>query len=385
MTLAAGYVLCLMGVALVLFALDFLRIDVVALILLLLLTVPGRWIPGLLTPEQALSGFGSETIMVLIALFILTAGVVKTGVVERLGLRLAALGGTRPVAFSRLIILSAGVISAFVSNTLTTAVFVPVVIGASRRAKVPASKLLMPLAFASILTGTITVIGTSTNLVVSGQLPLYGQEPLGFFEMAPVGIAIGILGLVYLLFLAPRLIPDRGAGEETKAADARKFRTELVVAAKSPLAGKTLAQLRLGDLLSLFVVSVRSRSKKPRTNDALREGDELVIEGSSQDILSVKDLTGMDIKPDVKLTEAGAKTEDTRIVEAMVLPRSGLVGRTLAGAGHTRPRARTRNNANRRGRSQEDRWIHGVSPQGLAALAGQICYLTASARPTALL
>ena len=98
MTLAAGYVLCLMGVALVLFALDFLRIDVVALILLLLLTVPGRWIPGLLTPEQALSGFGSETIMVLIALFILTAGVVKTGVVERLGLRLAALGGTRPRA-----------------------------------------------------------------------------------------------------------------------------------------------------------------------------------------------------------------------------------------------------------------------------------------------
>lgn len=333
MTLAIAYVLCLMVVALVLFALDFLRVDVVALILLLLLTVPGRWIAGLLTPEQALAGFGSETIMVLIALFILTEGVVKTGVVERLGLRLAALGGARPAAFSRWIVLSAGAISAFVSNTLTTAVFVPVVIGASRRAKIPASKLLMPLAFASILMGTITVIGTSTNLVVSGQLPRYGQEPLGFFEMAPVGIVIAIVGLAYLLLLAPRLIPDRGGEEATKASGARQFRTELVVTAKSPVAGKTLAQLRLGDILSLFVVQVRRRSKrKPHLHDTLREGDELVIEGSSQDILSVKDLTGVDIKPDVELTEAGAKGQDTRIVEAMVLPRSPLVGQTLAGA-----------------------------------------------------
>lgn len=333
MTLAVAYVLCLMVVALVLFAQDSLRVDVVALILVLLLTVPERWIPGLLTPEQALAGFGNETIMVLIGLFILTAGVVKTGVVERIGLRMAALGRTRPVAFSRFLLLSAATISAFVSNTLTTAVFVPIVIGASRRAKLHSSKLLMPLAFASILTGTITVIGTSTNLIVSGQLPRHGLEPLGFFEMAPVGGAIAVIGLLYLLFLAPRLIPDRGAAYAEKPLDARQFRTELVVTEKSPLAGKSLAQLRLGDILSLFVVNVRRRSKsRPRRDDKLREGDELVIEGSSQDILSVKDLAGVDIKPDVEMKEPGVKTLDTRIVEAMVLPRSPLVGRTLANA-----------------------------------------------------
>ncbi len=333
MTLAIAYVLCLMLLALVLFALDFLRVDVVALILLLLLTVPGRWIPGLLTPAEALAGFGSETIMVLIALFILTAGVIKTGVVERIGLRLASLGSSRPVAFSRAIVLAAGTISAFVSNTLTTAVFVPVVIGASRRAKVPAAKLLMPLAFASILTGTMTVIGTSTNLVVSGRLPEYGMARLGFFEMAPVGGAIAVLGMIDHPFLAPRLIPDRGAADPAAADASRQFRSEVVVTEKSPFAGKTLSQLRLGDVLSLFVVNVRRRSKrKAHSSDQLHAGDELVIEGSSQDILSVKDVAEIDIKSDVELAGKSTTKDDTRIVEAMVLPRSPLVGRTLADA-----------------------------------------------------
>jgi di/tricarboxylate transporter len=333
MTLAIGYVLALMLVTLVLFASDALRVDVVALIVLLSLTIPSKWIPGLLSADEALAGFGSDTIVVLIALFVLTAGVIKTGVVERIGLRLASLGSSRPVAFSRCIILAAGMVSAFVSNTLTTAVFLPLVIGASGRAKIPASKLLMPLAFASILTGTITVIGTSTNLVVSGQLDKYGLAQLGFFELAPVGGAIAFVGMLYLLFVAPRLIPDRGAADAKKPAAGRTYRSEIVVTKKSPLAGKTLAQLRLGDVLSLFVVNIRRSTRRilhPWQTDELREGDELVIEGSAQDILSVKDVTGIDIKSDAELTSD--KTSDTRMVEAMVVPRSPLVGRSLRAA-----------------------------------------------------
>jgi di/tricarboxylate transporter len=332
MPLAAAYTLGLMVLALALFASDRLRVDVIALIILLLLTIPRVWIPELLTADEALAGFGSDTIMILIGLFVLTAGIIKTGVVERLGLRLASLGSTRPVAFSRFIILAAAFVSAFVSNTLTTAVFLPLVIGASQRASLPASKLLMPLAFASILTGTLTVIGTSTNLVVSGQMDEYGLAPLRFFELAPVGGCIAVVGLAYLLFLAPRLIPDRGPADDAAPKESRRYLSEVVVTRKSPLAGKTLGELRLGDVLSLLVVSIRRSTRRilhPWQTHELREGDELVIEGRAEDILSVKDLAGMAIKPEEKLTADEKPKANTRMVEAMVLPRSPLVGSTL--------------------------------------------------------
>ncbi|HUR29673.1 MAG TPA: SLC13 family permease, partial [Planctomycetota bacterium] len=334
MTLAGAYVLGLTVFALALFASDRLRVDVAALILLLLLTIPEPWIPGLLTAKEALSGFGSETIVVLIALFVLTEGVIRTGVVERLGLRMATLGGAQhPGAFSRGILLTAAGVSTFISNTLTTAIFLPLVIGASRRMKLPASKLLMPLAFATILTGTMTVIGTSTNLVVTGYLAREGLRPLGFFEMAPVGGVIAVLGMLYLLFLAPRLLPDRRT-PESSGHPARQFAAEVVVQKDSSFVGKTLEQLRLAEVLDLIVIGVRRSTRRLLQLDAqdvLLEGDELVVQGRARDILSVKDVAGLDIKSEVKHEPRTAKEESSRMVEALVLPRSALVGRTLGG------------------------------------------------------
>lgn len=334
MTLEIGYLFLLLAVGLGLFASDRLRIDVVALILLLALTIP-----KVITPAQALAGFGSETILVLIALFVMTEGIIRTGVVERLGLRLASLGSTRPVLFSRFLIIAVTVVSSFVSNTVTTAVFLPIVVGAAARAQIPASKLLMPVAFGSILSSGVTLIGTSTNLVVSGQLPRLGMEPLGFFEMAHVGVACSILGLVYLVTWAPRLIPDRGADEPSQEAVARTYFAEVVIPGDSPLAGKALVDGRFSDAVDLRVVGVRRGTRgllAPEAAGELQPGDELVIAGRAQDILSVKDVQGIDIKPDVELAaqeeteeEEGEKKEPARMVEALVLPRSRLVGRTL--------------------------------------------------------
>jgi len=332
MTLAIAYILVLTLVALVLFASDLMRVDVVALILLLLLTIPQPWIPELLTAKEALAGFGNVTIVVLISLFVLTEGVTRTGVVERLGLRLASFGGKRPKAFSRLILVSAAAISAFVSNTLTTAVFLPLVIGASRRAKLAASKLLMPLAFATILTGTMTVIGTSTNVVVSGLMFQWGMKPLGFFEMAPVGAVIAVLGMIYLLVFAPRMLPDHGVDEIAGSGNARQFSAEVLVTARSTLAGKTLAQLRLGDVMDLIVVGVRRSTQRilhPWSSAKLREGDELIVEGRASSILSVKDVAGMEIKPELKHAGENLADDDSRMVEAMVHPRSSMIGKTL--------------------------------------------------------
>ena len=189
-------------------------IDIVGLLLLL-------GLDGSRDPEPAAgpdAGFGSETIFVLIGLFVLTAGIRETGVIERLGLRLAAFGSDRPVALTRMLITSATAMSAFISNTITTAVLLPITVGSAKRAgDLSVAKVLMPLAFASILAGSITVIATSTNLVISGELPsLWDWRRSAFFELAPVGIGLTVAGLLYLLFVAPRFIPDRFKGDRSR-------------------------------------------------------------------------------------------------------------------------------------------------------------------------
>src|ERR1700741_2992594 len=175
MTWQIGSVLILLAVGLVLFSKEMFPVDVTALILLLLLVCPPF---GVLEPAEALAGFGSETIITLVGLFVVTAGVTRTGVVERFGLRVAGLARDHPTALTRMLLVGVTVVSGFLSNTVTTAAMLPLAIGAARRASIPASKVLMPLAFASILSGGVTLISTSTNLVVSGELPKFGLEPI---------------------------------------------------------------------------------------------------------------------------------------------------------------------------------------------------------------
>jgi di/tricarboxylate transporter len=327
MTWEAGYVLAVLVAALILFSRDAIPLDVTALVVLLLLVLP-----GVLTPPEALAGFGSETIVVLISLFVLTAAVTRTGVVERVGLRLALLVKRHPNVLTRALLAVVTGISAFLSNTVCTAVFLPLAIGSARRAKMPVSKLLMPLAFASILSSGITVISTSTNLVVSGELPKYGLAPIGFFEMAQPALVITGLGLVYLMFVAPRLIPDRDVGDVLESYNLRKYISEVVIAPGSSLAGKSLGESRLGEALDLVVVGLRRGEKRvlaPRPTMVLHEGDVLLVEGRAEDILLVKDASGLEIKPDFKLSDPDLVSEEVRMVEAMVLPRSRLVGRSL--------------------------------------------------------
>ena len=331
MTPEIGYLLGLIVVALVLFATEVLSIDIVGLVLLLALTVP-----GILSPEQALSGFGSETIFVLIGLFVLTGGIAKTGVVERIGLRLASFGSDRPQLLTRLLVTSATAMSAFISNTVTTAMLLPLTVGSAKRAGISVSKVLMPLAYASILAGSITVIATSTNLVISGELPSYGLERIGFFELAPVGIGLTLVGLVYLLFLAPPLIPDRFKENRLATYGLRRYISEIVVPAGSKLAGQSLTESKLGETLAVTVLGVKrgeTRDLSPRGNVVLEEGDVLLIEGDAEDILAVKDVMGIDIHTGFKAADPDLESDEVRMVEAMVMPDSQWVRKSPRGAG----------------------------------------------------
>jgi len=328
-TFEIGYVLALLFVSLVLFASDKLSVDVVGLIILLALAIP-----RVLTPQEALSGFGDDTILMLISLFVLTGGIVRTGVVERAGLWLAGKGGKNPAGLTRMILIATAAVSSFLSNTVTTAVFLPIMIGVARRSATALSRVLMPLAFASILAGSVTLIGTSTNLVVSSQLPRYGLAPIGFFELTPVGLGITVLGLLYLFFVAPKLVPDRGQREMTDKYDLRRYLSEAQIQPGSRLAGKTLSESQLGSAMNLNVVGIvrdEKRNLAPGPQETLRENDILIIEGKAEDILSVKDAGGIEIRADVKsaLSDGDLQSEQIRMREAMVLPRSQFAYRTL--------------------------------------------------------
>ncbi|EYB68386.1 citrate transporter [Deinococcus phoenicis] len=313
--------LILFVAALVLFATEWLPVDVTALLLLGALLAL-----GLLSPKAAFAGFGSDTVLTLASLFILTRVLLRAGVIEWVGQTLARRARNAGGMIRGMLSAVAGV-SAFTSNTATTAVFLPVVTGLARRAGIAPSRVLMPLAFSSILGGTITVIGTSTNLVVSGALPATGLKPLGFFELAWVGLPVAVVGLLYLFFVAPRLLPAQDAALEESL---RAYLADLTVAPGSPLAGQTLRETGLGRDHGLTVVAVRRGSDTlyaPGPDFRVQEDDTLAVEGPPDRILTGKSTLGVFSKSEQKLQADG--TAPVRLVEAVVLPGSPLTGRTL--------------------------------------------------------
>lgn len=331
MTSEIGLLLFIIAVSLVLFAFEWVSADVVALGVLLSLILT-----GLLPTDQAFAGFGSDAVMLILGLLILTAALTRTGVVDMAGRAIIRQGGDNPNRLLTIVVIAAAVLGAFMSNTASTAFFVPIVIGLANRLRVSASRLLMPLAFASILTSSVTLISTSTNIIVSNLMTRSGERPMGMFELAPVGIPIAIVGLIYMLTLGRRLIPDR-----TKAADTdngnfgmRQYLTEVIVLPESPLIGKTLAESALGKELDLNVVRVVREKKRyiiPQGSTMLQEGDVLMVEGQREEILRVKETAGLDIKADFKLADPDLPEEEIRLIEAIILPRSPLIGRTLKG------------------------------------------------------
>lgn len=330
MTLSIATVLILLLVALVLFGTERIPIDVVTI-----LVVIGLVLTRVLSPAEAFAGFGNDIIITISGLFILTGGLVKTGVVDLVGRRLHRVSGGSEFRLTVLIMFTAAACASVMKNTTTTAMFVPVVLGLAERAKVQPSKLLMPLAFGAILGGTCTLIGTSTNLAVSGAMTRYNLEPFTMFELTPVGIAIVVVGMIYMLLVGLRLLPARGATDSlADAYHIREYMSEVVVLDTSPLVGQTLAEANLSQSLDLAVVGIlRGKQGRiaPRADERVLAGDLLLVQGRIEDILRVKNEAGIEIKADFKLSDNDLETGGVELFEAMVLRGSNLVGRTLKG------------------------------------------------------
>ena len=206
MSLSIIILIIIIIASLILFSIETLPAEVIALGVMLSLILT-----GILPPAQAFQGFGSDTAIMILGLLILTAALVRTGIIQKISRQILKTVGDSKTRLYWVIMGSAGILSAFMSNTATSAFFTPMTIGLSRKFKIPPSKLLMSLAFAAILASSVTLVGTSTNLVVSGLLQQHGMDSLGMFELTPVGVPILIVGLVLAPF-STTLLAALGVG-----------------------------------------------------------------------------------------------------------------------------------------------------------------------------
>lgn len=333
MTFEIGLLIGIICLCVVFFSLEWISADVIALCVVVTLVVT-----KLLPADKAFAGFGSDTVITMLGLLILTASLLRTGVMDLVGRTILKYTGENPLNLLIVIMVTAAMLSAFMSNTASTAFFIPIVIGIADRAKISASKFLMPLAFSSILTSSVTLISTSTNLVVSGLMQKYDHpklEAMGMFELAPVGVPIAVVGLIYMFFIGRHLIPNRTQpGDLIGEFGVRPYLAEVMVLEKSNLAGKTLEQAALGrdlDITVLQVIREKTKHLLPRGDLVLQAGDVLLVEGKSDQLIKIKDTAGIDIKADVKLTDPHLQSKDVRLVEVIILPKSPLTGRTLKG------------------------------------------------------
>ena len=328
MAIEIGLVIGIIGITMVLFSIEKIAPDVIALGVIVVLVLS-----RLLPLERALAGIGSEAFILVLGLLVMTAGLEKTGIVNMAGDWIVQKAGHDVSRFLLIVVLAAAGLSALMSNTGATAFFLPIVIGIAKNMKVSRSKLLMPLAFASILASSITLIATTTNIVVSGLMEDEGMRPLGMFELTPVGLVILAVGIVYLLTVGKKLIPDRPYEEPFSAeANVQNYLTELVVPEGSDLCGKTLVQAALGRDMDLTVLRISKNKRSflvPTPKTILDVGDVLIVEGSRDGLLKIQEKTGLELKPRSDIAYQEVQSEKISLFEVILLPRSPLIGRTL--------------------------------------------------------
>lgn len=319
--------LILLIVALILFGSEKLPVDIVGILLVI-----GLVMTGVLSIQEGVAGFGNDIIITIAGLFILVGGLTKTGVVDLIGRRLYRIAGDNEFVLTALIMAVAAISASVLKNTTTTAMFLPIVIGLASKAKIAPSKLLMPMAFGAILGGSCTLIGTSTNLAVSGAIKRYGMEPFSMFELTAVGVIVALVGIVYMLLIGIRMLPRRGGEESlTDQYSIREYISELLVLPESNLVGKTLGEANLNSELDLNVLGIiRNREKIVLTpRERIRSRDLLIVEGKISDILGVKEKVGLEIKPEFFLSDTDLENDDIELFEMMILRESPLVGQTL--------------------------------------------------------
>jgi di/tricarboxylate transporter len=337
-----------LAVAIILFVSDRIRLDVVAL-----LTIITLMLTGILTPAEALAGFSDPIVLIIAGLFVVGNGLVQTGVAETVGNWLSRMAGTNEITLLTVVMLMVAALSAFMSTTGAVAILLPVTASMAWNARLNASKLLMPLAFGSLIGGMLTLIGTPPNIVVSNQLAASGYAPFGFFEFAPVGLVMLVVGIGFMVVAGRHILPDRPSTSstvsQTTAADTVSVE-ELVEAYQlpgtlfllqvepdSPLAGQTLAEASPRARYHVNVLEIQPCSEEPGKSvqaytagprSLLHINDTLHVKGRPENVLNFAREEKLSLLREPEGPHCFL-SEDAGVVEVLLPPRSTLIGQTL--------------------------------------------------------
>jgi Di- and tricarboxylate transporters len=328
----------ILAAALILFLTDVLPADLVALLVVVALGVT-----GVLTPAEAFSGFSRSAVITIIAIFVLTEGLQRTGVTDQVGNVLLKVGGQSESRLIVTVMIAGSFLSLFMNNIAAAAVLLPAVSGAASKVSISKSRLLMPLAFATILGGMATLL-TTTNIILNSLLHDNGVEGYRISDFLPVGSILVLAGIAFMALFGKRLLPSDSQIERTQAPNAtgssdlveayglgrNLFRARLPE--NSSLIGKTLAESHLREDYDVSVVAIERNEQRifalsPETK--IRSRDILVMEGDEQDFRKRDVQPYVEFLPTPEWKESDLESQIVEVVEAMIAPRSRLIGKTL--------------------------------------------------------
>ncbi len=337
MTLEIAIVLGVITLMFILFVGELFPLDVTALSILAVVLVLGY-----ISPEEAISGFANPAVITIALLFVLSHALQKSGILEYMVIRLNKLTERSRFLGLFVFLISVALASAFVNNTAIVAIFIPLTIRLAQKYNLSPSKLLMPLSYIAIIGGTLTLVGTSTNLLVNSIYvnTIPSSPPLGMFEFAKFGLVMLVIGVAYLLIAVPFLIPSRTVTSSlTKSYHMGGYLTELRIGDDSPLVGGTTLDRQISQNYDVTILGIQRNEKLLSTNlreTPLEAGDILLVRGSVENFFSMKEVEQVYMLTDEKLNQEELTKEENLLVECLVTNQSDLVGQSLKAANFRR-------------------------------------------------
>lgn len=346
----------ILAFAIIFFVTEWLRVDVVALIVVIALMIS-----GLLSPAEAIAGFSNTIVLTIAALFVIGGAVLQTGLAGIIGNQVLKIAGTNPTRLLVVVMVTVSLMSAFMSSTGTVAVLLPAVVSLASSVRISPSRLLIPLAYASLLGGALTLIGTPPNLIVSDLLRENGYQPFQFFDFSLLGFLLLAAGVIFMALVGKRLLPERAAVRELARLETPKeivtryalpenlFR--LRVRSNSALVGKTVAESEFGSQFNVNIIELRrkpevrtmvqvgesklvwqdekARGVKPPVDMAFRADDLVLVQGAPDDVAHLAASWNLGVQLAQAEDDKALMNQEVGLAEVLLPPDSSLIGKTL--------------------------------------------------------